>query len=162
MRPLSAAEADQFALMLLSGAPVSDAIQYFCDPLTPEELQAEAIEQWPAQSDVLDALQRYTGGEAWHRMTDEQRLEVAIKKHYNEMSYFLWTVNYVEAAGADKLKADTCRVALETKLAGMAGQESPLARFYHDMLAKLKRVKTCTVHLKSKPGYLRILFMKDH
>jgi hypothetical protein len=136
MRPLSAAEADQFALMLLSGAPVSDAIQYFCDPLTPEELQAEAIEQWPAQSDVLDALQRYTGGEAWHRMTDEQRLEVAIKKHYNEMSYFLWTVNYVEAAGADKLKADTCRVALETKLAGMAGQESPLARFYHDMLAK--------------------------
>jgi hypothetical protein len=38
--------------------------------------------------------------------------------------------------GNDKLKADTCRIALETKVAGMAGQESPLARFYHDMLSK--------------------------
>ena len=69
-------------------------------------------------------------------MTDEQRLETAIKKHYNEMAYFLWTVNYVECSGNDKIKADTCRSALEVKLAGMAGQESPLSRFYHDMLAK--------------------------
>jgi hypothetical protein len=45
-------------------------------------------------------------------------------------------VNYVEASGNDKLKADTCRTALETKLAGLAGSESPLSRFYHDMLAK--------------------------
>lgn len=136
MRPLTSAEADQFALMLLSGAPVSDAIRYFLDPLAGEELLAEAADQWPQQSEVLDALQRYTGGEAWHRMNDAQRLDIAIKKHYNEMAYFLWTVNYVEAAGQEKVKADTCRVALETKLAGTAGQESPLARFYHDMLAK--------------------------
>ena len=136
MRPLTSPEADQFALMLLSGAPVTDGIRYFLDPLTPDELLAEAADQWPQQSEVLDALQRYTGGEAWHTMTDQQRLEIAIKKHYNEMAYYLWTVNYVEADGQDKLKADTCRQALETKLAGLAGQESPLARFYHDMLAK--------------------------
>jgi hypothetical protein len=136
MRPLTSAEADQLALMLLSGAPVSDAVRYFLDPLAAEDLLVEAADLWPAQPEVLAALQRYTGGEAWHRMTDAQRLEVAIKKHYNEMAYFLWTVNYVEAAGAEKVKADTCRVALETKLAGLAGQESPLARFYHDMLAK--------------------------
>jgi len=136
MRPLTSTEADQFALMLLSGAPVTDAIRYFLDPLAGEELLAEAADQWPQQSEVLEALQRYTGGEAWHRMNDAQRLDIAIKKHYNEMAYFLWTVNYVEAAGQEKVKADTCRVALETKLAGTAGQESPLARFYHDMLAK--------------------------
>ena len=136
MRPLTPTEAEQFALMLLSGAPVSDAVRYFLDPLAPEDLLVEAAGNWPAQPEVLEALQRYTGGEAWHRMTDEQRLEVAIKKHYNEMAYFLWTVNYAEAAGADNVKADTCRTALETKLAGLAGQESPLARFYHDMLAK--------------------------
>lgn len=136
MRSLTQTEADQFALMLLSGAPVGDAICYFLDPLTPDELRIEAADQWPNQPEVLEALQRYTGGEAWHRMDDAQRLEVAIKKHYNEMAYFLWTVNYVEAAGNDKLKADTCRTALEAKLAGLAGSESPLSRFYHDMLAK--------------------------
>jgi len=136
MRPLAAAEADQFALMLLAGAPVTDAVRYFLDPLTPEELLAEAAERWPQQAEVLDALQRYTGGEVWHKMTDQQRLETAVKKHYNEMAYFLWTVNYVECAGNDKLKADTCRQALEIKLAGLAGQDSPLSRFYHEMLAK--------------------------
>jgi hypothetical protein len=136
MRPLTTTEADQFALMLLSGAPVSDAVRYFLDPLSPEAFLVEAADQWPSQHEVLDALQRYTGGEVWHKMSDEQRLETAIKKHYNEMAYFLWTVNYVECSGNDKLKADTCRTALEVKLAGMAGQESPLSRFYHDMLAK--------------------------
>jgi hypothetical protein len=136
MRPLVEAEADQFALMLLAGAPVTDAVRYFLDPLTPEELLAEAAERWPQQAEVLDALQRYTGGETWHKMTDQQRLETAVKKHYNEMAYFLWTVNYVECTGNDKLKADTCRQALEVKLAGLAGQDSPLSRFYHEMLAK--------------------------
>ena len=98
-------------------------------------MESAALE-WPQQPEVVEALTRYTGGEEWHRMTDEQRLETAMKKHYNEMAYFLWTTNYAEASSTNKLKADTCRVAIESKLAGMAGQESPLSRFYHDMLAK--------------------------
>jgi|TARA_R110002012_G_C11630079_1_gene609741 hypothetical protein len=136
MRALTEVEADQFSLMLLSGAPVSDAVRYFLDAMTPEEFLVEAAEQWPQQAEVLDRLQHYTGGEAWHKMTDQQRLETAIKKHYNEMAYFLWSVNYVECSGNDKIKADTCRQSLEVKLAGLAGQDSPLSRFYNDMLAK--------------------------
>jgi hypothetical protein len=135
-RKLSQAEADQFALILLSGAPLTDAVGYFLPLDSPEEIIALVIQDWPQQSEVVEALKRYSGGEDWHRLTDEQRLEVAIKKHYNEMAYFLWTNNYAESAGNEKLKADTCRQAIETKLAGMAGQDSPLSRFYHDMLAK--------------------------
>ena len=34
------------------------------------------------------------------------------------------------------MKADTCRQAIEAKVAGMAGRESPLAQFYHDLLTR--------------------------
>ena len=135
-RKLSQGEADQFALILLSGAPLTDAVGYFLPVASPPEFIETAAQAWPQQLEVVEAMNRYSGGEDWHRLTDEQRLEVAIKKHYNEMAYFLWTNNYAESAGNEKLKADTCRQAIETKLAGMAGQESPLSRFYHDMLAK--------------------------
>jgi len=142
MRKLTPVEADQFALMLLSGAPLSDAVGYFLPLTSPPDFAELAADTWPQQAEVVAALQRYSGGEEWHQMTDAQRLEVAIKKHYNEMAYFLWTTNYVDAGGNEKLKADTCRIAIETKLAGLAGQESPLSRFYHDMLAKYDHTAT--------------------
>lgn len=136
MRKLSPAEAEQFALILLSGAPLSDALSYFLPVGSPPEFMESAAADWPNQTEVVDALKKFSGGEDWHRLSDEQRLEIAIKKHYNEMAYFLWTTNYSESTGNEKLKADTCRTAIETKLAGLAGQDSPLSRFYHDMLAK--------------------------
>ena len=136
-RILNKREAEEFASIIVSGAPIAEAVRYFVgeQPVTEEDLLTYE-ETWPLQDHVVEALRTMTGGEPWNRMTDTPRLDVSLVKHYNEMAYFLWTVNYVEAVGADKVKADTCRVALETKLAGMAGQESPLARFYHDMLAK--------------------------
>jgi hypothetical protein len=135
-RALNEAEADQFALMLLSGAPIGDSVRYFLDINTPDEVIMDAAETWPGQDEVLIALEKYTGGQAWHKMSDQQRLEVALKKHYNEMAYFLWSSNYAEIDGKERLKADTCRSALEVKVAGMAGQDSPLSRFYSDMLDK--------------------------
>ena len=129
-------QAEQFAMILLSGAPISDAVSYLLPPTASDADRAAAVEGWPIQSEVLDAIQRYTGGEAWHQMEDSARMNIALKKHYNEMAYFLWTSNYTEMSGNEKLKADTCRIAIETKLAGMAGQDSPLARFYHNMLSR--------------------------
>ena len=61
---------------------------------------------------------------------------MSLQKHYNELSYFLWTTNYGECSGSDRNKADTCRQAIEAKVAGMAGRESPLTRFYHDLLSR--------------------------
>jgi hypothetical protein len=72
-------------------------------------------------------------------MTDAQRLDVSLRKHYNEMAYFLWTTNYAECDGGEKLKSDTCRQSIEAKVAGMAGKESPLASFYHDLLQRFEQ-----------------------
>ena len=138
-RVLNEPEAEQFALMLLSGAPIRDVVGYFLDENSPEEVVMDAAEMWPGQDEVLIALEKYTGGQAWHKMSDQQRLEVALKKHYNEMAYFLWTTNYTECDGAAKLKADTCRQSIEAKVAGMSGKESPLASFYHDLLQRYEQ-----------------------
>ena len=83
-RVLNEPEADQFALMLLSGAPIPDAVGYFLDENSPEEVIMDAAENWPGQDEVLIALEKYRGGQAWHKMTDQQRLEVALKKHFSD------------------------------------------------------------------------------
>ena len=136
MKNLSTTEAEQFAQMILSGAPVREAVEYFFPEVMPEEVLVACEAAWPVQPEVLTAVRLLTGGEPWHKMTDPARLEAALKKHYTEMAYFLWSINYADCDGGSKLKADTCRQAIETKLAGMAGRESPLAQFYQDVLSR--------------------------
>jgi len=138
-RILTARAAGEFAAMVLTGAPIAEAVRYFWDEEQPEAVLIECEETWPMQPAVLKALEQQSGGEAWHRLTDPQRLSLALKKHYNEMAYVLWTTNYVECDGGAKLKADTCRSAIEAKVAGMAGKESPLASFYHDLLQRYEQ-----------------------
>jgi hypothetical protein len=138
-RRLTRAEAEQFAQIVLSGAPVPEAVRYFWEVELSEEESLAYETAWPLQTEVLSALERLTGGAPWHQLKDEVRLDAALRKHYNELAYFLWTTNYTECVGADKLKADTCRSAIEAKVAGMAGRESPLASFYHDLLSRYEQ-----------------------
>lgn len=138
-RWLTKGEAEQFAQIVLSGAPVPEAVRYFWDVELAPETAAAYEAAWPVQADVLAALERLAGGAPWHRLPDAGRMDAALRKHYNELAYFLWTTNYTECVGADKLKADTCRVAIEAKVAGMAGRESPLAQFYHDLLSRYEQ-----------------------
>jgi hypothetical protein len=139
MRTLTRKEAEQFVMMVLSGAPIPEVVRYFCDESMSDEELLAYEELWPTQREVLAAMERTMGGEAWHKLSDEQRLDVSLKKHYNEMAYVLWTTNYADITGAQKLKADTCRQAIEAKVAGMAGRESPLAQFYHDLLSRYEQ-----------------------
>jgi hypothetical protein len=141
-RALTLREATDFASMVLSGAPVAEVVPYFCPDTASEDELLQAEETWPMQAEVLAAIERQSGGVPWHQLGDDQRLDVALRKHYNEMAYFLWTTNYAACDGASKLKADTCRSAIEAKVAGMAGQESPLASFYHDLLRRYEAEPT--------------------
>ena len=62
MRTLTKKEAEQFVMMVLSGAPVPEVVRYFCDPsLTDAEL-VQYEEQWPIQPEVLAVMERMTGG----------------------------------------------------------------------------------------------------
>ena len=121
-RALTLEEAEAFAQMVLSGAPVAEAVRYFWADTVTDELLEDCIAAWPQQAEVRVAIRRLTGGVSWHEMED--------------LAYFLWTTNYVECNGQSKVKADTCRQAIEAKVAGMAGRESPLAQFYHDLLVR--------------------------
>jgi|TARA_R110002020_G_scaffold475798_1_gene712471 hypothetical protein len=139
VRRLTRTEAGEFAAMVLSGAPVPEVVRYFWGDEVTDEALVASEEQWPTQAEVLSELERLTGGIPWHQMGDDQRLDASLRKHYNEMAYFLWTTNYAECDGASKMKADTCRSAIEAKVAGMAGKESPLASFYHDLLQRYEQ-----------------------
>lgn len=136
MRPLSDVQAEQFALILLSGCPVTQAVTYF---LESSEDELRAVEEWPRQPAVLAATKKLTGGVAWQEMGEQERIEFALKKHYAELAYFIYSTNYNDLEGAKKQKSDTCRQVLETKLAGLAGQSNPLTDFYSDMLSTYKK-----------------------
>jgi hypothetical protein len=78
----------------------------------------------------------------WQEMSLQERIQYAIDKHYAEMAYFLYSRNYADLQGAEKAKADTCRMTLEAKLAGMAGKLDALSQFYADLASgKIKTQK---------------------
>lgn len=138
VRSLTAPEAETFALLLLAGAPARVAATYFAGPGADDEDLQDAANQWSDQSEVKQELLKLTGGVPWHRLSDEERLQLAMKKHYAEMAFFLWTHNYGELSGGDRQKADTCRESLERKLAGTAGKGNALDQFYEEVIGRYK------------------------
>lgn len=128
-------QARHFALMLNAGMPAIDAIGYF---LPEDELLADeapkVLARWLKSPLVQSAIVTLQGA-PWQSMTPEARVKFAIDKHYNELAYFLYSHNYAEISGADKLKADTCRSVLEAKLAGTSGKLNAIDAFYADLLA---------------------------
>ena len=119
----------QFALIISSGMPHSEAIRYFCEP---EEEPFAKLKVWsmsPLVAQATLSIQK----KSWQDMTLSERIKCAIDLHYSQMAYFLYSHNYVEVAGTDKQKADTCRQALEAKLAGMAGKMDALTSFWSDV-----------------------------
>ena len=132
------AEALELALMLQSGMPSIDAIRYFYPPDEPPDRIVFEHERWMRSEQVANAI-LHTMGKKWQDMELEERIKHAIDKHYSEMAYYLYSHNYSELIGADKIKADTCRLALEAKLAGQSGKMNALSMFWDDV--KTGRVK---------------------
>lgn len=135
-----------FATMLSAGCPPGEAVRYFLPTdeggLAPSFVSAMA-EKWLTHSLVQRAIKKLQGGD-WTELTAEGRIRLAIDKHYTEMAYFLYSRNYVDLTGQEKSKADTCRAALEAKLAGTAGQASALELFWADVTAGRVSLKGAT------------------
>lgn len=130
IRPTSEQALD-FALMLNAGMPPEDAIVYFAEEGQAAEEMAEVLPLWLKSKEVASAILTLQG-KKWQDMTAEEKIQFAINKHYTEMAYFLYSHNYSTLTGAYKSKADTCRAALEAKLAGTAGKMTALDRFLTD------------------------------
>lgn len=124
-------QALQFAIMLQAGMPPSEAILYFVDTQDPAEL-AMILRNWTKSRAIKLALAKLQT-KSWQEMTLMERINLALDQHYNGLAYLLYSQNYMEASQTDKAKLDTARGALEAKLAGTAGKESPLDRFFSDL-----------------------------
>lgn len=126
-------EAWQFALMLGSGMPSSEAIAYFFPDEPDANILRSIHDRWVKSEAVSDATLRLQG-KAWQQMSAEEKIRLALDNHYAQLAYFLYSRNYVELEGTGRQKADTARQALEAKLSGMAGKMDALTRFYDDIL----------------------------
>ena len=135
LRKLNEFEAQQFALLLFAGVPPAAVATSLLPPDATETEVETAAQEWPRQRVVLTAIEKLSGGQ-WQDLRKEERLQLAIEKHYAEMAYFLWTHNYADLQGPDRSKADTCRAALEAKLAGTAGKGNALERLYEEIVQR--------------------------
>lgn len=137
-------QADHFALMLASGMPSLEVMSYFlAEGAGPQEIEL-AHNRWIRSKEIQAAILRLQG-KAWQELSLEDRIRLAIERHYSEMAYFLYTHNYGQLSGAEKQKADTCRQALEAKISGMAGKMDAITRFWDDVQSGRISLKTSTI-----------------
>ena len=129
-------EAMELALMLQAGVEPRQALGYFFDSSSEADI---AYAHWLPHRRLQEAFTKLNKGE-WQKLSPEERIELALNKHYAEMAYFLWTHHFAELAGKELDKADVCRDVLEKKLAGTAGQ-TPLQRFWDDFVKQTKELK---------------------
>src|SRR5262249_51469977 len=121
------------------------AARYFLPEEAPPAAADDIGARWVKAKSVQAAIAKQSHGE-WAALDPADRIKAALDKHYNEMAYYLFSNNYSELEGAKKSKADSCREALERKLAGMAGKMDALARFYTEQLEKQHKAKGAAAH----------------
>lgn len=128
----TADQAVQFALMMHSGLPPYDALGYFVEDMHPDA-QRDLSVRWSRDKRVKAELDKLRGGK-WETLKPDERIRIALDKTYTEMAVTLMKYNLVELNNPASLaKMNTCRVALEQKLAGMAGQMTEVSKFWDDL-----------------------------
>lgn len=121
----------QFALMIQGGMPQINALAYFY-PDADDRTLAEHLKNWSRSKFVSEATLQLQG-KAFQEMTLEEKIKYSLDLHYSQMAFFLYSRNYSVLNPSDKQKADTCRMALEAKVAGTSGQSNPLTQFWDDL-----------------------------
>jgi hypothetical protein len=134
-QPPTAEQAQVFAELMAAGVPSSDAIRVANPELDPVVV-VECARRWEKDAAVR-AAQVTLNGNDWRGLSDQQRIELALRKHYNEMAYFLATHHYGEIETAKQAKADKCRDALEKKLAGTSGKADAVSQFMEQFQKKV-------------------------
>jgi hypothetical protein len=145
IQEITVKEAEQFANMLLAGVPALTAVAYFFPEGTPGLVLQENAAAWVRKRAVTEAITKIQG-KNWLSMDPQERIEIALKKHYADMAFYLMNNNYSDLDQRASAKADKCREALEKKMAGTAGSDDPMVKLYNDLLSgKLKLGAASTV-----------------
>ena len=125
--PMTADHAAELAAFLHAGMSVSEALFCMFPGVDPDTVERTAI-RWSRHPLVLAAVALMNGG-AWHRLEDETRIGVALRKHRIECAHFLMTHPLAEAVGVDLSKIEMARKVLETFSAGGMDPTDPLTAF---------------------------------
>ena len=124
-------QARSFAIMLQAGLPAGEAMLYFTDSQDPAEIHA-LTDKW-LRSRLVKQATLALMKKSWQDMNLDEKIKYALDLHYAQLAYFLYSNHYAEVEQQGKAKLDTARTALETKLAGRAGQGNELERFFADV-----------------------------
>lgn len=138
MAALDSDSALQFAVMLHAGLPAADAILYFTDSDDPGEI-ASQLRRWLGSRSVRAASAQLMK-KPWQSMSLDERCRYALDQHYSQLAYLLHSQHYGEADASHKAKLDTARLAIEAKLAGMAGKTNALDQFLNELRTGNRRV----------------------
>lgn len=127
--PPTAEEAMNLATLLDAGVPMVDAVRIVAPQLDPTVVADTAI-RWEKDRAVRTAQVRLMPeGKDWRALTEQERIEYALRKHFNQMAYFLAAHNYGDLESGKRAKADACREALLKRLASLKGTGDPLEDF---------------------------------
>src|SRR3970040_607685 len=83
-------QAEELVLILQAGVDPKRALAYFFGSIEEVEI---AYANWLGHRVVQEAFARLNKGE-WQHLSADERIELALKKHYAQMAFYLWTHHY--------------------------------------------------------------------
>jgi hypothetical protein len=146
-------DAWQLALMVQAGMPPIDAIRYFYPDEDNGSVLVRLAAAW-GKSNAYQESTRRLQGKIFSEMGLDERINYTLELHYSQLAYFLYSNNYSTMNPAECKKADTCRQALETKLAGNAGIANPLVQFWNDVKSGKTVLAPATPTPAPTPAYV--------
>ena len=125
--PMTADRAAELAAFLHAGMSAAEALIYLLPGVDPDTVERTAI-RWSRHPLVLEAVASLNGG-LWHRLEDDTKIGVALRKHRIECAHFLMTHRLDEATGVGITKIEMARKVLEAFTAGGLDPADPLTAF---------------------------------
>lgn len=126
---LTAKTAADFAQLLHCGIPAQEALQRLDDTYwqaCDEPARVEWERKWMRSRPVIAAQRSLHGGD-WENLDADERLSLAIKKHFAELAYFLIRNNFAALEGAELAKANIARTSILEMLKAKTDEEKETA-----------------------------------
>ena len=124
-----------FVALTSAGWSPAGAVGYLCPEVSIERVELVAA-VWLRTPEVEEALAQANGG-AWHEISEEERIAVALQQHRAQCARYLVTHRLEEAAGVELTKIEMARGVLERFVAGTLDVQDPLLKAMQGILGKV-------------------------
>ena len=142
MPKLTYTAALEFVKLINTGIGPTLAVGYMVPTISAIEDDDERSEwcekiaaQWYRNPLVLRAINEFNGG-AWQELEPDRRLRVSLDKAYAEYAFFLYSHDYATLDGVNLKKFNDARAAIDERLSGKEGADSPFEKAIRDIAAR--------------------------